>query len=380
MSRLLAVLSALALWGLALVAIGSVAGLGPLRVMSPLEFGVGDGLMLDHIIRVAHGQPLYVEPSLSFISLAYMPLYVYVVAPLVWLFGPHFWQGRLVSLVASLATAYLMARMIRRETGAWTLGVAGAGLFLIGQGFTKGSYDTIRPDPLMLFLTFAGLVVLRTSRGLVGAVGAAALLTAAFFTKQHALCFGLAALLHLAFSDRRRLPAFAIALTVGCVGGFVLLTRLLGPWFSFYVYDVPSHWSQISHVRIFQGYLGSELIGRFGGLSVPVILSLMLPERPWRGEAGLWWWAGLGGLATGVLATLDPYAFVHTLMPTLAALAVLGPIALHRLAQRLAAPEGSPELARAAICAVLALQFLPLLYPVHSMLPPRGGGGAFAAF
>ena len=368
----------IALLGLAFLAIAGVAVPGLLRVMSPFEFGVGDGLMLDHILRVAHGQPLYVEPSLSFISLAYMPLYVYVVAPLVWLFGPHFWPGRLVSLLASLGTAYLMMRVIRRETGSVTLGVAGAGLYLIGQGFTKGSYDSIRPDPLMLFLVIAGLATLRFSRGIPGAIGAAALLSAAFFTKQHALCFAGVALLHLLFSDRRRLPAFALTLVVGCGGVFLLLTRVLGPWFSFYVYDVPSHWSHLSRGRIFT-YLGSELIGRFGALSIPAVLSLMLPERPWKGASGLWWWVGLGGAATGVLATLDPYAFVHTLMPTLAAFAVLGPIALHRLAKPFAAEDG-PAPGMAVTCAVLILAFVPLLYPVRAMVPPRRNHSDFEAF
>jgi hypothetical protein len=375
-SRLLARLPWLALTVMSLVAIGGLLVPAPARLASPLEFGYGDGLMLDHAVRVASGQRLYVEPTLHFITLAYMPLYTYVVAPLVALFGPHLWTGRLVSLLASLVAAALIGWMVRRESRSALLGLAGAGLFLMGQGFSRGSYDTFRPDPLMLLLVVAGLVTLRLTRGLPGAAASALLLALAFFTKQHAACFGVAALLHLLWNDRRRLPVFALTLVLACGGGFFLLTRVLGPWFSFYVYDVPSHWSTISRARI-QGYLGGELFGRFALLSLPVVLSLALPERPWRGPSGLWWWMGLGGLATGLLATLDPYAFYHVLMPTLTALAVVGPLALQRITQRLA-PAPS-EAGGAMLAALLAVQFVALLYPVRAMLPTRGASAIDAA-
>ena len=370
-----------AVWVMSGISIGAIVALGPIRMMSPLEFGYGDGLMLDQLVRVAHGRPLYVAPSLEFIPLAYMPLYTYLVAPLVAWFGPQFWPGRLVSLLSSLGLAALIATVIRREGGRWAFAVAGAGLFLMGQGFSRGSYDTIRPDPLMLLLAFAGLATLRFSRGNAGAVGAAALLSAAFFTKQHALCFGVAALLHLVVSDRRRLPAFGIALLVGCAGGFALLSLLMGPWFSFYVYDVPSHWSQWSMVRM-RGYLVGDLFGQLGALSMPALLSLMLPMAPWRGPAGLWWWVGLGGVATGLLATLDPWAYYHVLIPTLAAFAILGPLALTRLIEWLSGGPGSatPNSGLSIACVVLVLQFVALLYPVRSMLPVAGAPAARAAF
>lgn len=376
MTRWLVRLPWLVLAALSLASITALLVLAPARLASPLEFGYGDGLMLDHAVRVASGQPLYVEPTLRFITLAYMPLYTYLVAPLVALFGPHLWTGRLVSLIASLLAAALVGWMVRSESGSRVLGLASAGLYLMGQGFSRGSYDTFRPDPLMLLLVVAGLVALRISRGLPGALLSALLLTLAFFTKQHAACFGVAALLHLLWNDRRRAPVFALALFVGCAGGFFLLSRVLGPWFSFYVYDVPSHWSTLSRARI-QGYLGGELFGRFALLSLPVVLSLALPERPWRGPSGLWWWAGLGGLATGLLATLDPYAFHHVLMPTLTALSLVGPLALQRVTQRLA--PAPAQAGQVMLATLLACQFVSLLYPVRTMLPTRGGAAIEAA-
>jgi len=98
--------------------------------------------------------------------------------------------------------------------------------------------------------------------------------------------FGAAALIHLALNQRHRLPAFALVWIGGCVGGFVWLSHLLGPWFSYYVWDVPSHWSELSPLRI-QHYLGLGLFGMLGPLTVASVLTLAQTFRPWRGPAAL---------------------------------------------------------------------------------------------
>ena len=91
----------------------------------------------------------------------------------------------------------------------------------------------------MLALALAGLTVLRFTRGLWGVVGAAVLLSTAFFTQESALLFVSAALVWLAVEDMKRALAFAIAIALLCGGGFVLLSRLLGAWFNYYAWDVP---------------------------------------------------------------------------------------------------------------------------------------------
>ena len=75
----------------------------------------------------------------------------------------------------------------------------------MGFGLTGSCYDVARPDSLMLFLALSGLVLLRFTAGTAGALGSAVLLSLAFFTKQHAAWFVLAALVHLMLNERRRL-------------------------------------------------------------------------------------------------------------------------------------------------------------------------------
>ncbi|HEV2105730.1 MAG TPA: hypothetical protein VGU27_08365, partial [Candidatus Eisenbacteria bacterium] len=359
--------------GMALVAIAAFAGLALQRLPAPTELGAGEGLLLDHAIRFAAGKPVYGPPSFEFIPLAYMPGMPLLAAPLVRLFGAHLWEGRLIDLVALAILGAVFVAAMKRETGSVVPGLAATGLFLMGQGFTKGGYDVFRPDPVMLLLSFAGAATLRFTTTARGALLAALLFSLGFVVKQHAAVFAAAMLPALWFTDRRRLAPYLGGLLVFGVGGFALLRLWLGPWFTFYVYDVPSHWSQLSRARILH-YLTAEAFGRFAMLTAPAVLAL--PSRPWREPVGIWWWMALGGAGTGFLATLDPYAYYHTLMPSLCGFALLGPLALHRLGadQR---PEARPALAWATAL-LLAVQFATLAYSPRALRPHPHGARTLA--
>jgi len=347
----------------------------------PAEMDYIEGVMMDHVVRLAHSRPIYVAPSLDFVALAYMPLFTTAASLLARMFGPELWQPRFISLLGTLGIVALAVIIVRRETRSWTLAIASAGLYLMGYvGAGGGHYDASRPDSMMLFLSLAGLATLRFTTGVRGAMWAALLLTLAFFTKQHAAWFGIAALLHLRWNDRARFIPFAVAMVLGCAGGYFLLWVVLGPWFVFYTWDVPSHWSQFSKLRI-EHYLGGGLLGMLGPLTVPTLLSLALPEPPWRGRSGIWVWAALGAFGTGMLATFDPSAWKHVFMPSMVALCILGPISLGRLLDQLAPVESEwrPR-AESLVCLLLVIQVVPLIYAIHSELPHPHAATARAEF
>jgi hypothetical protein len=383
-------LARLVLGTLGLLSIVAFTALSAVRLLCPIELGNGEGMMLDHAIRIAQGQPLYVAPSLDFIPFVYMPMFSWLVAILVKIFGPALWEGRLVDLVGVAGFVGVLMFVVRRETRSWALALAGAGIFLMGHGLTRGGYDVVRPDPVMLMFVFAALAVLRFTTTTRGAVIAALLASLGFFAKQHGILFGIAGIPYLLFSDRRRLAPYTATLLGTCVGGYLLMMIALGPWFQFYTWDVPSHWSQFSRGRVVQ-YLGEMLIGKLGPMVIPSVLVFGAtgaarggaPEEAkaaleraraagHRGSAHetIWGWGALAGIGTGLMASLDPYAYYHTLMPTVCAFSVLGPIALDRLGRRL--DGGVAGRATTAACVVLAFQFLPLLYPMRTLLPRPG--------
>ena len=67
-----------AIWLAALVYIAVFLLLVSRRVPYAGELDYIEGAILDHVVRLAQGQPIFVEPSLEFVPLAYMPGFAFV--------------------------------------------------------------------------------------------------------------------------------------------------------------------------------------------------------------------------------------------------------------------------------------------------------------
>src|SRR6185295_15046492 len=102
-------------WTMSLAAIGAFLYLGARRLFYPLELDYIEGVMMDHVVRLAQGRPIYVEPSLQFVTLAYMPGFATVTSFLARVFGPAFWEPRLVSFAAMTLNAVLVSRILWLE-------------------------------------------------------------------------------------------------------------------------------------------------------------------------------------------------------------------------------------------------------------------------
>lgn len=355
-------------WGFGLYAIGAYVWLAVNRCAYPLELDFIEGVMLDHVARISRGQPIYVEPSLHFIPLAYMPLFTTVSGFVMRVAGPGFFAMRSVSFACSLGLMALLAWIVLRETRRAPFAIAAAGTYAMAFGLTGACYDVGRPDSMMLLLAFGALALLRYSTSVPAALGAAALFTLGFFTKQHGLIFALGAIAFTFFHDRRRFVPFTLALIVGCLGGYLLLNAWLGDWFRLFTWSVPRGWSEFSPSRI-ERYLGGGLFGALACSSAPALLALAVRDPAKDPRRAIWYWSGLAAIGTGLLATLDRNAYLHLFTPTVVTLAVLGPLALDRLLRHLEPDEAAPGLAASITLVVLAAQFVPLLYPIRLHFP-----------
>lgn len=349
--------SALALVGFVLL---SSRGLS-----APQPYDATERGLLELALRlVAHG-PLYAAPATADAP-SLLPGFPLVAAVLVDTLGPNLLWLRLISLVSIAALAVLAMSVVQEETENRTLSIGSGCILLAAYALLAGNPAVARPEPLMLLLALGGGLALRAMPGAAGGLIAALMLSAACFTHAQAAWFAAAALIYLTREDRGRLVPFTLGLAVFLAGGFVLLSRFLGPWFNYYVWDLPIRLLRFDGPGMLH-FVGDRLLGTMGVLTVMTVLSFALPTRPWRGPGGLWPCVGLAAVAASLLATQTAAPEPQALAICVTALALVGPISMHRVTQHLSAWPDSTRLAgEGAILVALVLQFIALF----SSIPP----------
>jgi hypothetical protein len=332
----------------------AASGLGNPRPSDPLEIAI-----LEHATRLAQGQPLYLDSSAA-PTTELMPGFPFVVSGLIRMFEPGLWEARLLDLLVTLLAAGLVMVIVRVETRSATLGVASCGLLLLGEALAKGGPASGHPESLMLFLVLAGCALLRYGPGIPWALAASLVLAAGCFTHPAGLWFAFAALFHLAVHDKRRLVAYAAGLVAFVGGGQVALSIGLGPWFDFYAWNVPLQALRFEPAGLVH-YLGTQILGTLGVLTLGAVLSFALPVAPWRGAVGIWTWMLLAALGAGIAATQSETDAANALRVVAVMLAVAGPVSIQRVTQHLATWPGSTRLGgQSLVLTAVVLQFLTL--------------------
>ncbi|MCW1967387.1 MAG: hypothetical protein KIH69_004610 [Anaerolineae bacterium] len=75
----------------------------------PLDYDQGEGFELYDGIRLARGEGIYLDNAqFPFYASNYPPVYRLMLVPLIWLFGPHIWVGRMLTFACTLLIGALI--------------------------------------------------------------------------------------------------------------------------------------------------------------------------------------------------------------------------------------------------------------------------------
>jgi hypothetical protein len=314
---------------------------------------------MDHVLRVVHGQPVYVRPSLEFTPFIYTPGYYYVGAAAVKAFGASIVTLRLISILSSLGVLCVMAMFAWRERRSRGSAVTTAGLFAATYEIGGTWFDIARVDSLFLLLLLGAVYLVRFGNSAPSMVAAGLLLTAALLTKQLALVVAPFLLVFAVMRiGRRGLIAAAVFAVTAAVAIAVLQKQSHG-WFLYYTFRGVANRESIFGLRGLS-FWTSDLLRAF---PVATLLGVGWCAAVWHiGSFEDRWFYTLGGVAFVCAAwetRLHPGAWLNTVLPAYSFLTIASTRAALSVNGRVA------ELGSA----LLALQLVLLAYNPHRYIP-----------
>ena len=332
----------------------------------PLDWVEGGGV--DHCIHILQGKQIYAEPKATFVAFLYTPLFYYLGALLMKLFGEGFLALRIISILSFLGSSILIYRIISNETKSSLASWIGCGLFAASFGVVGNWYDVGRVDSLAIFLILFSAYTLRYYAGTGGVVLSAVLFSASFLTKQSALVFLPFMMLPVYLSRRRDGLIFAISSVVICLGFLLFLSAKSQGWSWFYLFKIPA--STPRSYPVLLTYPIKDLLGNFPFLLAVMLFILWGGHNLRGGEIGkgllrdFWTWFFLGGFLTSYLSRLKYGGWDNVLYTVVTVIPLLFGIALGRIL-------GSSKSGgmRRFILILVVLQFLLLIYDPFSLIP-----------
>ena len=298
----------------------------------PFDYDQGEGFELVDTVYFSRGDLPYRDTeTYPFYASNYPPLFHMLAAPFVWLFGPQYWYGRLLSFLASLVSAVAIALAVYRDgqRNRWIAILSG--LAFVSSNMVYHIGPLFRQHTLMVTLETVAIVVLakafptRDTRGIIMAL---LLLICAGYTKQLAAITALAAIVWMFL----RRPIDAVRWTIA----FFVAAAIIFLWLT--VASDGQWWVQaiVANVNEFQPLQSFGLFALWfqlhGFLLIPAGLLLLYElyldhlsiYSVWFAFAAL-----LGGIASGTWGAGDSY-----FTTSIAASCILSGIFLSRMMTR----------------------------------------------
>jgi 4-amino-4-deoxy-L-arabinose transferase-like glycosyltransferase len=349
-----------------------MAGVVLARIGYPFELEWMEGAMVDHVQRVLRGQPLYVRPSVDFVSYNYPPLYYWASAGVAKLTGAGFLPLRLVSFASALACLALLFLIARRETGRAFAGFLAAALFAATFKAGGAWFDIARVDMMALALLLAAVYLLRHGKGWLAAAGAGTLLALASLTKQLMLAAALPLLAYVVAVRRPHAWLAPVVLAAISVPATWLLNAASGGWYAYYVFGLPRKLPWAWHTAA--DFWVRDVAGALGIGCALVVFHVLLEWRRGSRERPAFYGALLVGLV-GIswAARLPVGGFNNVLIPAYAGLALAFGLAVPALldwARALGREAGGPLLRFLYVACLL--QLVVLLYDPVTLVPSPG--------
>jgi hypothetical protein len=336
----------------------------------PYDYDQGEGFELYDTVLHSQGQWPYRDSQVfPFYTSIYPPLFHLLTVPLVWVFGPQLWTGRVVGFTASLVAAGALGWGVNRAGGSRAIGTL-AGLTFLASNYTFHIGPLFRQHMTMVMFECLGVVALAQLDNAPGRpwrrqpafwLGLGFLL-AAGFTKQLAAASVAAGLTFLFLRGPRRalVTAAGLALLAGAL--FTLINIAThGYWYLSIIRANINVFNTAQALIYFRQW--TELHRLIAAVAAIRLLYEIYPGR--LSAYGVWFALALAnGALSGKFGAGESYFVTAT-----AAACALSGIALARLVANMAGRLRANPTNRVALPAAgILLAGIPLLYLVQARL------------
>jgi len=203
----------------------------------PFDYDQGEGFELVDTLMFSRGEwPYQNNDTYPFYSSNYPPVFHLVIVPMVWLFGPQFWTGRVISFIGTLITASVIGYAVQREGKRWWLSIL-AGLSFLASNYIYHVGPLFRQHMFMVMFEVIAVVLLtivvdgeekegkQNNRGLLVVM---ILLLLAGYTKQLAYATVAAVFLFLFLRQTKRAIVWALGFAAVTATIFMLIDLSTG--------------------------------------------------------------------------------------------------------------------------------------------------------
>jgi len=257
--------------GIAFIAL--VLTLSIIRLAYPYEIEWMEGAMMDHVVRILSGKPIYTAPSIDFVAWLYPPLYYYAVAAVAKVTGIGFLSGRIVSLASTIFTALALGHITRVITKNLTLGLLTTALYFATYHTTGFYFDIVRNDAFFTMVIVAAALAAVALPKRFGVVASALILCAAFLTRQQAIFFLPPITLWYWLRERKDGVAFGMIAVGLSIAANLILNHLTDGWSNYYMFRIPSaKQADFMIIRMFDVFPNFAL----GAFSISFIAGIVL--------------------------------------------------------------------------------------------------------
>jgi len=126
----------------------------------PFDYDQGEGFELMDTVLFSRGEWPYKNNDVyPFYSSNYPPVFHLVIVPLVWLFGPKYWTGRVVAYLGTLITAAVIGYAVHRESRRWWLATL-SGLAFLASNYVYHVGPLFRQQMFMVMFETLAVVLL----------------------------------------------------------------------------------------------------------------------------------------------------------------------------------------------------------------------------